>query len=104
MFVVLYRWRVKPEFETQFVESWSEITAHLRSTYDSLGSRLHRGGDGFWYGYAQWKSVEQRGRAFASESEVISEASRKMREAIAESFPETILDVISDYLVLPEKK
>lgn len=103
MFVVLYRWRIKPNFETQFVESWSEITARLREKHESLGSRLHRGGDGFWYGYAQWKSAEQRECAFASESEVISEAIRKMREAIAESFPETILDVISDYLVLPEK-
>jgi Antibiotic biosynthesis monooxygenase len=104
MFIVLYRWRVKPEFETQFVESWSEITDYLREKHDSLGSRLHRGNDGVWYGYAQWKSVEQRERAFASESEVVSEASRKMREAIAESFPEIILDVMSDYLVLPEKK
>ncbi len=102
MFVVLYRWRVKPDLESQFVESWSEITAHLQRNHDSLGSRLHRGNDGFWYGYAQWKSAEQRENAFTSESENIANASRKMRDAIDESFPETLLDVVSDYLILPD--
>ena len=102
MFAVLYRWRVKPEFETQFIESWSEITTYFRENHDSLGSRLHRGGDGFWYGYAQWKSAGQRERAFTADLRTLSEASRKIREAIEESLPETILDVISDYLILPK--
>ena len=103
MLVVLYRWRVKPDFKSQFVEAWSEITDYLRKNHDSLGSRLHRGSDGIWYGYAQWKSAEQREKAFASDSKIISEASRRMREAVAENFPETTLDVISDYLILPDE-
>ncbi|MGI8787928.1 MAG: hypothetical protein ACR2HG_09230 [Pyrinomonadaceae bacterium] len=104
MFVVLYRWRVKSNLEQQFVESWSAITSYLRSEYDSLGSRLHRGDDGIWYGYAQWKSAGQREQAFASQSEMISEASQKMREAVAESFPEIQLKIAADYLLSPEKK
>lgn len=103
MFVVLYRWQIKPRFEQQFVEAWSERTAYLLETYDSLGSRLHRGSDGIWYGYAQWKSPEQREQAFQSESGTNSEAGRKMQEAIEKSFPEIKLEIISDYAVFSEK-
>ncbi|MDQ3061562.1 MAG: antibiotic biosynthesis monooxygenase [Acidobacteriota bacterium] len=103
MFVVLYRWRIRPNLEQQFVENWSARTAYLREKYDSLGSRLHRGSDGIWYGYAQWKSAEQREKAFDAESSEVSETSQKMREAIEESFPEIQLEVISDYLILPVK-
>ena len=104
MLVVLYRWRVRTDYERQFVESWSAITAHLQENCNSLGSRLHRGGDGLWYGYAQWKSVEERERAFTFDSETVSEASRTMRAAIVESYPETLLDVVADFLVLPDER
>ncbi len=103
MFVVLYRWRVRPNLEQQFVENWSARTAYLREKYDSLGSRLHRANDGIWYSYAQWKSVEQREQAFNAESNTVSKTSQKFQEAIEESFPEIQLDVISDYLILPKK-
>lgn len=103
MFTVLYKWRIKPHLEQQFVENWSARTAYLREKYDSLGSRLHRGSDGIWYGYAQWKSAEQREKVFDAESSEVSETSQKMREAIEESFPEIQLEVISDYLILPVK-
>ena len=36
------------------------MTEALRVTGGSLGSRLHRGSDGIWYGYAQWPSEETR--------------------------------------------
>lgn len=102
MFVVLYRWRVKLGFEQQFVENWSAISSRLREKYDSLGSRLHRGSDGIWYSYAQWKSAEQREQAFASEAGKFNEASEKRKEAIEENFPEILLETISDYLISTE--
>src|SRR5687768_14901002 len=97
MLVFLYRWRIKPEKEAQFIEAWSEITAYYRENFDSLGSRLHRGDDGVFYAYAQWKTAEQRANAFQNSPK--SEAGTKMREAIAESFPEVRLEILSDYLV-----
>ncbi len=103
MFVVLYRWRIKPNHELQFVENWSARTAYLLEKYDTLGSRLHRGNDGIWYSYAQWKSTEQRDQAFALESNTISEASQRVQEAIEESFPEIKLEILSDFIILPEK-
>ena len=103
MFVVLYRWRVKPDLESQFIENWSVRTKHLRDKYETLGSRLHRGDDGIWYSYAQWKSAEQRTQAFAREANNTSEISLKFQESIEESFPEIKLEVVSDLMVLSEK-
>jgi hypothetical protein len=97
MLVFLYRWRIKPEREAQFIEAWSEITAYYREHFDSLGSRLHRGDDGIFYAYAQWKSAEQRENAFSNSP--TSEAGMKMREAVEESFPEVRLEIVSDYII-----
>jgi len=77
--------------------AWAEITAFYREKFDSLGSRLHRGDDGIFYAYAQWKSAEQRAVAFADVSK--TETGGKMREAIEESFPEVRLEILADYLV-----
>lgn len=100
VFVVLYRWRLHPGKEQAFVDAWSRVTARLRAERGSLGSRLHRGSDEWWYGYAQWPSADARERAFAA-GPVDADASRLMREAIAESMPELVLEPITDFLVLP---
>ena len=98
MFIILYRWRIKPQLEQQFIDSWTEVTKFYREIFGSLGSRLHRGNDGLFYGYAQWQSAEQREKAFQNMPEL--PAGAKMREAIDESFPEIQLEVISDFLIL----
>jgi hypothetical protein len=97
--VVMYRWRLHPGMEASFVESWSRVTELLRKRAGSLGSRLHRGDDGIWYGYAQWPSAEARERAFSQTLDPA--ASAQMRTAIAESLPEILLEPVADYLVLP---
>lgn len=99
--VVLYRWKLHPGAEASFIEAWSRVTGLLRSRAGSLGSRLHRGNDGSWYGYAQWPDEETRQRAFAQPFDPA--ASAQMRAAIAESFPEVLLQPVSDYLVLPSQ-
>jgi hypothetical protein len=100
MFIILYRWRIKPEKELQFIEAWSEITDYYRENCDSLGSRLHRGDDGIFYAYAQWKSKEDRENAFANSPK--SDAGTRMREAIEESFEPVILEKLSDFLIFPK--
>lgn len=100
MFVILYRWRINPEKEAQFIEGWAEITGYYRENFDSLGSRLHRGDDDTFYAYAQWKTAEQRENAFRNSPKF--EAANLMREAIVESFPEVRLEILSDYLVRQE--
>ena len=99
-FVVLYRWKLKAGMERQFIESWSQVTALFREK-GSLGSRLHRGPEGTWYGYAQWPSASARKKAF--EEPLHSPWFEKMSEAVAESQPEVVLEPVSDYLVLPQQ-
>jgi hypothetical protein len=97
--VVLYRWRLNPGAEASFVDAWSRITESLREHAGSLGSRLHHGDDGIWYGYAQWPNDEMRRLAFARSLDPAAMA--QMHAAVAESFPEVLLEPVSDFLVLP---
>jgi hypothetical protein len=101
-FAVLYRWRLHEDAEVSFVRAWTRVSELLLSERGSLGSRLHRGPDGLWYSYAQWPSADARKQAFALES-VDPEAERQMVEAIAERFPEIVLESVSDLMVLPSK-
>lgn len=95
--VVLYRWKLRPGSEDNFVDAWSRVTELLRAR-GSLGSRLHEGSDGLWYGYAQWPDAATRAGAFAA-GPVDAPAMERMRAAIAESLPEILLDPVADYLV-----
>jgi quinol monooxygenase YgiN len=98
-FAVIYRWRLKPGKEQQFIDAWSRITHFYRCNRGALGSRLHRGPDGIWYAYAQWPDAAARARAFAQDDE--PEARALMDEAIGEGFPAISLEPVVDYLVMP---
>ena len=101
MFAVIYRWRVIPEKEQQFIEAWTEITKYYVTTVGSLGSRLHRGSNGLFYAYAQWKTAENRTEAFQNAPKF--EAGPKLRESIIEMLPEIRLEPVSDLLIFPDK-
>ncbi len=96
--IVLYRWKLKEGLEDSFIDAWSRISKLLHEERGSLGSRLHRGDDGVWYSYAQWPSAAARKLAFASEP-VDPDASKQMRAAVAEDFPEVVLEPVADFLM-----
>lgn len=101
-FAVLYRWRLHAGKEAQFIDAWSRISALLLVERGSLGSRLHRGEDGLWYSYAQWPSQQAREAAFTGPT-LDADAMARMRDAIAEGFPELVLESVSDFMVpVPE--
>ncbi len=100
MVVFLYRWRIKPGLEEQFVESWSAITSYYLKQPGSLGSRLHRGIDGIWYAYAQWQSREQRDAAFQKIPDM--PARDKLKDSIEEFLGETELEISADFLIAPD--
>jgi heme-degrading monooxygenase HmoA len=97
-FAVIYRWRLKPGLESQFVAAWERATRAIRTERGGLGSRLHRLEDGSWLAYAQWPSREVWERAGAAPA-ANPEASALMREAIAESEPPLLLDPVADLLL-----
>ena len=98
MVIYLYRWRIKADNVAQFEKAWSYVTDQLLEKAGSLGSRLHRGDDGLWYGYAQWPSVDTRGKIKLNHPE-IQEARQLMKDAILEELPDIVLTPVSDYLI-----
>ena len=94
---VIYRFRLHAGAEETFVAAWSRITQVLQAERGGLGSRLHRGPEGVWYAYAQWPSAEARSAAFAL-GPIDAEAERRMANAVAEQFPEIVLEPVADFL------
>ena len=45
MFVVVYRWRLKPGHEAQFARDWRDVTLLAREKYGSGGSSLFKAHD-----------------------------------------------------------
>ncbi len=97
MVIYLYRWKIRTGMESLFEKAWSFVTMELREKEGSLGSRLHRGSDGLFYGYAQWPSREAREDArFTAE---MDHALATMKTAIEEALDEVVLDSVADFLI-----
>jgi heme-degrading monooxygenase HmoA len=96
-FCAIYRWRLHPGSEETFVQAWSRITQLLLTERGSLGSRLHRGPDNIWYSYTQWPSAAAKAEGLTRMS-IDPEAWQQLRESIAESLPELVLEPILDFL------
>jgi len=89
--------------EQQFLDAWACVTKELRANCGSMGTRLHYGSDGLYYGYAQWPDRKARENATLSNAE-IDEARKRMREAIEETLPDIDVDPQADFLSpSPEK-
>lgn len=97
-FAAIYRWRLHPGMEAQFIKAWTRISELYLQQHGSLGSRLHRGQDGIWYSYAQWPDEAARDKAF-SEGTLDKDAGQLMHGAIAESLPEIVLEPLVDLMV-----
>lgn len=53
---VLYRFRVHPLRETEFVDLWNEARRGLQRRHGTGGSRPHPAEDGTWCAWAVWPS------------------------------------------------
>ena len=98
MFTVLYRWRIKPGLEQQFLDGWQRVTRAIHTNCGSYGSRLHRCDDGTWLGYARWPSAAARERCQHGEVEGL----RLMTEA-TEHLEQVTADIVSDLLSEPSR-
>ena len=97
MFVAIYRWRLHPEREQDFVDNWHRIT-RLGLAAGSGGSSLFKDSDGSWVAIARWASREAR-KHFFQQMEG-DDSDRDMREraalAIIERLPPQELDSVLD--------
>ena len=97
MFVAIYRWRLQPEREQDFIANWQRITLNGLAG-GSGGSSLFRNAQGTWIAIARWPSREARDRFFgALEGSVEdSEMSRRASLAVIERLPDEELDSVLD--------
>ncbi len=98
MIIYLYRWKLKAGKEEQFQKAWAYVTEQLREKSGSLGSRLHLGDDGIWYGYAQWPTAEHRSNSKLDHPEIV-QARELMKDATLEGLPSVTLQPTNDYLI-----
>jgi Antibiotic biosynthesis monooxygenase len=95
MFTVIYRWRVRSDMETIFVEAWHRRTEKFRTIRGSLGSRLHRESDGtlcaiaLWPSKAAWEATDPP--LPHDKDDAIS-----FRDAVQDWLPTLTMEVIDD--------
>ena len=97
-FVALYRWRVRPGTESDFTTAWARLTEVIRDHQRGRGSRLHRGDDGLFYGYAQWPDRD----TWAEPWDLPPEADAWLtviRSSVIERFEPILLEPIGDLLL-----
>jgi hypothetical protein len=98
MFTVVYRWRLRPGMDAQFIRGWERVTRAIHAKCGSYGSRLHRCADGTWMAYARWPDSTTRAACDHGDQE----GARLMQAAIAERYDEITCDIISDLLHEPQ--
>jgi heme-degrading monooxygenase HmoA len=97
MFVAIYRWRLHPEREQNFLANWQRITLPGLAA-GSGGSSLFKDAEGGWVAIARWASREARDHFFRSMQ--ADDADADMREraqrAIIERLPPQELECVLD--------
>ena len=87
MFVAIYRWRLHPEREQDFIVNWQRMTL-LGLAAGSGGSSLFKDGSGQWVAIARWTSRDARERFFQSMED--DDAESGMRERAAQAIIERL--------------
>ena len=100
MFAVIYRWRVIPGREEQFIAGWYRCSSLIRKRFGSYGSRLHRADDGLFVSYGRWPNAESR-EPYRAQLDFDPPSFDMMRGAIAHELPETRMYIIGDLLNEP---
>jgi len=106
MFVAIYRWRLHPELEQDFIANWHRITL-LGLAAGSGGSSLFKDTQGCWVAIARWTSREAREHFFQLMEGDYAEPSMRERAALAiiERLPPQELESVLDcWAPFPEFK
>ncbi|MDQ6780455.1 MAG: antibiotic biosynthesis monooxygenase [Candidatus Eremiobacteraeota bacterium] len=95
MFTVIYRWRVKPGADAEFLRLWHVRTEKIRGQGVSFGSRLHQEEDGTYCAIALWPSRadwEAPGLPLPDDTQ----DAEGFRASLAFTLPPLTMDVIDD--------
>lgn len=97
MFVAIYRWRLHPGLEQDFVDNWQRIT-RLGLEAGSGGSSLFKDSDGCWVAIARWSSRVARQHFFQQMESSAADPGLPERAALAvvERYPSQELDSVLD--------
>ena len=98
MFVAIYRWRLHPELEQDFIANWHRITL-LGVAAGSGGSSLFKDTEGCWVAIARWTSRAAREHFFQLMEGDDAEPGMRARSALAiiERLPPQELESVLDY-------
>jgi heme-degrading monooxygenase HmoA len=97
VFAVIYRWRVSPGREEDFIRGWRLVSEAVKEEFGSLGSRLHVSDDGLYISYGRWRAPEDR-IPYRNHLDFHAEGWRLMQGAILEELPEIRMQIIGDIL------
>ena len=104
MFCVIYKFKIKEGFNSQFEQSWADFTDAIYRVRGSLGSRLHKTDDSQVYvAYAQWPSREifEENVPYERNSNEDLLARKNMIETVDGQIERTYLNVFNDKLKNP---
>tara|TARA_R110002049_G_scaffold159908_3_gene324948 strand:- start:671 stop:988 length:318 start_codon:yes stop_codon:yes gene_type:complete len=85
MYIVLYAFKVKPNQEENFIDSWKGLTSLIYKHEGSLGSRLHKKDVLNYIAYAQWpdkKTFDKSGKNLPEEANVYRNKMRSSCEKV----------------------
>ncbi|GAC1389534.1 MAG: hypothetical protein NVSMB31_05580 [Vulcanimicrobiaceae bacterium] len=94
MFTVIYRWRVKPELEPEFLRVWHVRTKKIEEHCGSYGARLHKSDDGTYVSIALWPSRDAWDAPMNLPDD--TEDDRIFRASIQERLPTQTMTVVDD--------
>lgn len=99
MYVVIYSFQVKKEFEESFKSAWKELTVLFRDYAGGLGSRLHLSEENSYIAYAQWpdqQTWENAERKLPEEAFIVR---KRMRKSCVKMETLHQLQLVEDMLV-----
>ncbi|MBT8261019.1 MAG: antibiotic biosynthesis monooxygenase [Bacteroidia bacterium] len=98
MFTVIYSFKVKPNKEKVFIDSWKGLTSLIYKHEGSLGSRLHRENENLFIAYAQWPNKETWGKSGGKLPDSAAEFRKAMKDSCISIDTIYKMEVVSNLL------
>ena len=110
MFAVIYRFKLKPDQESKYIENWNKVASYFIEKRGAIGSCLHKSDDNLWVAYSRWPNKVTRDKSWPGDDVPNDELPIYVRTAIQqmqaikeenkhlEQFDEICMDIVEDML------